>query len=145
MTELTWGGLIFFAVIVIDLAYVAFKWLNRIPKVEGFTVDEFVRNEASFWRHENSYWEAFAEFRPMKFVDSTVNKHSFSVEICVRSKKAKFPDEIRVWLDGVQYGLARQEVETVEGRYPYQTYYSSLLDQSDRWLERHDPIIERFN
>lgn len=137
MSELTYGGLIFLLLVTIDLAYYLALWVNRIPKVEGYTIAPFNRHDLTLWRHTCSHYDLVATFNPIKFVDNTIKYSDLAVEIELQIlDNSPLPDRLRIWLDGVKYDLSLVHTELNKG------IYSAIVSQSDKLTKRHNPILE---
>jgi hypothetical protein len=144
MSELTTAGLVFLLLVVMDFAYYFALWINRIPKVDGYTVEPFNRHELTIWGHHCSQYDLVATFSPIKFVDSTIKYGDLAVEIELELKQAPLPDKLRIWLDGVKYDLCLVQSESLETEFKLKGIYSAIISQSDKITKRHRPIIESF-
>lgn len=144
MTELTYGGLVFLLLVAVDLAFYYASWLNRIPKVDGYTIEGFTRQELKVWQHQTGWFKMYATLNPIRHVDTAIKNTDIAVEIELQCSEQFVPKQLRFWMDGVKYALDQIQNEPMDNDWR-KVYYSSIVAQSEQLIKRHDPIIEEFH
>lgn len=145
MSELTYGGLVFLFLLALDFAFVIANWMNRIPKVEGYMIDNFNRQELKVWYKQTDWFTLCATFSPIRYVDSAIKHTDIAVEVELSVIGSKPPQLLRLWLDGVKYDLEKITSDIDAATTQSRAVYSAIVSQSDKFTKRHDPILELFH
>lgn len=145
MTELTYGGLFVLLVLVLDVAYYFAMWANRIPKVEGYTIENFNRQELKVWQKQADWFILYMTLNPIRHVDSAIKNTDIAVEIELRVDDGLAPQLLRLWLDGVKYDLEKITSHVDPSTNRTHAVYCAIISQSDKFIKRHDPILESFH
>lgn len=145
MTELTYGGLFLLIVLVLDIAYYVAIWMNRIPKVEGYTIENFNRQELKVWQKQTDWFILYMTLNPIRHVDTAIKNTDIAVEAELRVDDGLAPQLLRLWVDGVKYDLEKITSKIEPTTMRTHAVYSAIVSQSDKFINRHDPILESFH